>query len=363
MTAIDSQTELSDLTIYENHLASVRSNSSKGASNGSSDKDQWLVVQGTSNSLYALPEHGSGVLNGRPSHILTTQEASLTERPPLSQTANNKDDEINPLSALPEHIGTEVEEDIMWNQTETTLLLNYINDNYGNWFSGNKTKFYKQFITDVLKNRNPTQVKNKVHKLLAKYHKIRSQKNSGGTSPNWAWYTRMDQVFGQRGHTPSTNITGEPKSGNPGVDSSDDSEENKRPTKRKKRVVTTSAPITPRNTTNNLPTANSAPVISTNAHNISPINSFIPQTSNWVEKYWEGKLAMEQREMELQVMLQKEKMQKDFDLQKEKLDIERINAENTKIKLTKDLEQIRLMKMEFEYKLQQHHQIPAPDIH
>ncbi|CAG8512854.1 12744_t:CDS:1, partial [Ambispora leptoticha] len=309
---------------------------------------------------------------------------------------------LETLSVISEANGTEIEEDIMWSSNETTNLLNYIDQNYHAWFSGNKTKFYKQLISEVLKNRNPTQVKNKVHKLLAKYHKIRTQKASGGTAPNWAWYARMDQVFGQHGHTPQNNllIMGDPKPTNnnnhTGVESSDDSEENKRPVKRRKRLTQSSQivpqssqsqppqslPLTSHTTSNiaiasavNPPVINNLDDFTTNAstksgNSNSPSRIIQPpiirhvntSSSDWLETYLKEKLAAERRELEIQNNLKKDKMQYDFQIEKErmkhefeiqnkKIEVEKINAENTQKKLNLDLEHFRIIKLQLELQM------------
>ncbi|CAG8510311.1 5319_t:CDS:2 [Ambispora gerdemannii] len=359
------------------------------------DKTSWLVENTT--ALYNVSDLASSAMAAaRHNHVLTQQESS-----------NNVLERNGGISISGKANGTEMEEDIMWSSSETTSLLSYIDQNYSAWHSGNKTKFYKQLISEVLKNRNPTQVKNKVHKLLAKYHKIRAQKASGGAAPNWTWYARMDQVFGQHGHTPSNNllIMGDPKPTNNnnnnhnGVESSDDSEENKRPTKRRKRLVTQSSqivtqssqsqppqslPLTTHTTSNiTIAPAVNPPVISnlddfnTNASTASSCSNSASRiiqpsiirhvntgSSDWLETYLKEKLAAELRELEIQNNLKKDKMQYDFQIEKERMkhefeiqnkrvEVEKINAENAQKKLNMDLEHFRILKMQLELQVKE----------
>ncbi|KAJ1968540.1 hypothetical protein IWQ62_001189 [Dispira parvispora] len=84
-----------------------------------------------------------------------------------------------------------------WTDAEVDEILNYIKNNFQHW-QQSKAVSYRR-CREQLPNRTEKQIKNKVEKLISKYHKL-CQWRATTTDPessvrNWKWYTKLHDVF------------------------------------------------------------------------------------------------------------------------------------------------------------------------
>ncbi|KAJ1658374.1 hypothetical protein IWQ61_002378 [Dispira simplex] len=84
-----------------------------------------------------------------------------------------------------------------WTDAEVDEILSYIKNNFQHW-QQSKAVSYRR-CREQLPNRTEKQIKNKVEKLISKYHKL-CQWRASTTDPessvrNWKWYTKLHGVF------------------------------------------------------------------------------------------------------------------------------------------------------------------------
>ncbi|CAJ0751004.1 17902_t:CDS:2, partial [Entrophospora sp. SA101] len=90
--------------------------------------------------------------------------------------------------------------DSQWSDREVEILIAYLDENYKNWSSGNKNKFYQALIDkNLLAGKNNEQIKNKLNKLRNSYLKEKKSTNKTGSAPTkWKWFDKLDKIFGTR---------------------------------------------------------------------------------------------------------------------------------------------------------------------
>ncbi|CAJ0874485.1 16554_t:CDS:2 [Entrophospora sp. SA101] len=87
--------------------------------------------------------------------------------------------------------------DSQWSDREVEILIAYLDENYKNWSSGNKNKFYQALIDkNLLAGKNNEQIKNKLNKLRNSYLKEKKSTNKTGSAPTkWKWFDKLDKIF------------------------------------------------------------------------------------------------------------------------------------------------------------------------
>jgi len=93
-----------------------------------------------------------------------------------------------------------------WKESETIILISYLEDNFAEYKNGNKQKFYRDAAFTV-QSRNPLQVKNKMRKLLQIFAKQKLQeRTSGESSSTWKYLARFESLFGGRENVEPTEL-------------------------------------------------------------------------------------------------------------------------------------------------------------
>ncbi|RKP40183.1 hypothetical protein BJ085DRAFT_28202 [Dimargaris cristalligena] len=84
-----------------------------------------------------------------------------------------------------------------WTEEEVAEILSYIKNNFQLWQQSKAVSYRK--CREQLPNRTEKQIKNKVEKLISKYHKLCTWKATTADPQsqvrNWKWYTKLHEVF------------------------------------------------------------------------------------------------------------------------------------------------------------------------
>ncbi|KAJ1992187.1 hypothetical protein H4R33_001112 [Dimargaris cristalligena] len=111
---------------------------------------------------------------GHPPNLL----ANMSHQPPMPNLPNG---------TLTDH----------WTEEEVAEILSYIKNNFQLWQQSKAVSYRK--CREQLPNRTEKQIKNKVEKLISKYHKLCTWKATTADPQsqvrNWKWYTKLHEVF------------------------------------------------------------------------------------------------------------------------------------------------------------------------
>ncbi|RIA88024.1 hypothetical protein C1645_826966 [Glomus cerebriforme] len=66
---------------------------------------------------------------------------------------------------------------VSWEKNEIKILLDYLQENFSSWSKGNKTKFYNDVAKNILPNKKANAIKGR---------------------KDWYWYDQLDMIFGTR---------------------------------------------------------------------------------------------------------------------------------------------------------------------
>ncbi|KAJ1979453.1 hypothetical protein H4R34_002819 [Dimargaris verticillata] len=94
-----------------------------------------------------------------------------------------------------------------WTDAEVDTILAYIKNNFQLWQQSKAVSYRK--CREQLPNRSEKQIKNKVEKLITKYHKLCTWKATTSdphmSVRSWKWYTKLHDVFHSLEQTGATN--------------------------------------------------------------------------------------------------------------------------------------------------------------
>jgi hypothetical protein len=274
----------------------------------------------------SLTEIGKGASGSTPLVALDEQEVffcnsmSVNKAPTATSTATSTEKRVATstekrvarASAKKEGSGD-------WTTDEIEALLCYLDENFRHWSTGKKVLFYQNAASSgLLPGRDNEQIKNKINKLRKKYLDEKVKVNSTGAEPSkWAWYDKMDNIFGHRENiAPSCLIS--TKTVN--VKDSDDESDNQKEEIEEKEVR-------PKKCRKLNPAVMLSDAIST-----------LGESRNQV---WDKRLALQDQERKDKVEIEKLKMEYDFMLKKEELDLEKMKAANEQKQLDLELQKLR----------------------
>ncbi|RGB30346.1 hypothetical protein C1646_817979, partial [Rhizophagus diaphanus] len=96
-----------------------------------------------------------------------------------------------------------VEEETGWNDTNTGLLISFLEDNF-DIYKKNKSNFAKTAATKIFSGKSWEQIKNKLSHLVTKYNELKKRRTK-----KWKWFDRLDALFGTRkNHNPGFLVDG-----------------------------------------------------------------------------------------------------------------------------------------------------------
>ncbi|GES87339.1 hypothetical protein GLOIN_2v1869760 [Rhizophagus clarus] len=180
-----------------------------------------------------------------------------------------------------------------WADSEIKILLEFWRENLEEWKRG-KVKVYQKIVSEnVLPGRTLDQIRNKVGKLRETYLQKKKKANSTGED--------------------SPPISDSENSNN--SENSNDKENYKADEPRKKKRKSTG---------------------------IEGISEVIAAMGESRDRFYEKKLDLEERENQKKFELEEKKLNQQYELEKSKLEIERLRAENEKVKL--ELEMLKFCK-------------------
>ncbi|MGH6876743.1 MAG: hypothetical protein ACREHV_05105 [Rhizomicrobium sp.] len=93
-----------------------------------------------------------------------------------------------------------------WNEYETAVLVDYLEDHFCEYKTGNKQKFHRDAAI-AIQSKDPMQVKNKIRKLMEYYTKQRFKEKAPGESPSqWKYMSRFEELLGGRENVKPTEL-------------------------------------------------------------------------------------------------------------------------------------------------------------
>jgi len=205
--------------------------------------------------------------------------------------------------------------DSQWSDTEVEVLIAYLDENYKNWSSGNKSKFYQSLVDkDLLPDKNNEQIKNKLNKLRNSYLKEKKSTNKTGSAPTkWKWFDKLDEIFGRRENVSPTYLasssTNDTHTSDEKVGEASPKEVGHKSKKKKN-------------------------------NNYEAFSDLIISMNQSKDNFLVKKIELQGKEIDSKMELERYKIDKDVELrrleleiQREKLEVEKLNAENLKKKL------------------------------
>ncbi|GES94171.1 trihelix transcription factor ASIL1-like [Rhizophagus clarus] len=211
-----------------------------------------------------------------------------------------------------------------WTDSEIKILLEFWREKLEEWKQG-KVKVYQKIVSEnVLPGRTLDQIRNKVGKLRETYLQKKKKTNSTGEgSVEWIWFSQMEEILSQSKAINPDYITDSTSDSPPISDSensnnsknSNDKENYKADEPRKKKRKSTG---------------------------IEGISEVIAAMGESRDRFYEKKLDLEERENQKKFELEEKKLNQQYELEKSKLEIERLRAENEKVKL--ELEMLKFRK-------------------
>ena len=181
-----------------------------------------------------------------------------------------------------------------------------------------KVKVYQKIINEnVLPGCTLDQIRNKVGKLREMYLQKKKKANSTGEgSVEWVWFEQMEEILSQSKAINPDYIT-DSTSDSPSISDSEslNNKENNEDEPRKKKRKSAG---------------------------IEGISGAIVAMGESRNKFYEKKLDLEERESQKKFELEEKKLLQQYELEKSKLEIERLRAENEKVKL--ELEMLKFRK-------------------
>jgi hypothetical protein len=222
-----------------------------------------------------------------------------------------------------------VEEETGWDDTNTGLLLSFLEDNF-DIYKKNKSNFAKTAATKVFPGKSWEQIKNKLSRLVTKYNEIKEKESQTGreAQAKWKWFERLDALFGTReNHNPTCLVDGfsdnaqlfnDFKESEAEVSSQ---EKDNQVTKKKRK-----------------------------APSQDPLAEAMISMSNTKQMIWDKRLALENEQFEKRQVIEKEFREAEAAFKREELEVERIKAQTLQKKMEFDMEQSR---MEYQLKMKE----------
>jgi hypothetical protein len=224
-----------------------------------------------------------------------------------------------PATSIEKHIAdvsTKKEGNTDWGVDDIETLLCYLDENFRHWSSGKKIVFYQKAASSgQLPGRDAEQIKNKINRLRKKYLDEKAKANGTGAEPSkWQWYDRMDSIFGHRENvTPSCIISAKSARAKDSDEESDTETKEEINRRKKRRKVNPAAML-------------SDAIVS------------LGESRNQV---WDKRLALQDQERKDRAEIEKLKVEYDFQLKKEELELERIKAANEQKRLDIELAKLK----------------------
>ena len=217
-----------------------------------------------------------------------------------------------------------VEEETGWDDTNTGLLLSFLEDNF-DVYRKNKANFAKTAATKVFPGKSWEQIKNKLSRLITKYNEIKEKERQTGreAQAKWKWFERLDILFGTReNHNPGFLVDG--FSDNTQLfDSFKENEvefNEEVPAEKKDNQITKKR----------------------KSLSQDPLAEAMISMSNAKQMIWEKRLTLEKDQFEKKQMVEKEIREAETTLKREELEVEKIKAETLRRKMEFDMEQSRM---------------------
>jgi hypothetical protein len=217
-----------------------------------------------------------------------------------------------------------VEEETGWDDTNTGLLLSFLEDNF-DVYRKNKANFAKTAAAKVFPGKSWEQIKNKLSRLITKYNEIKEKERQTGreAQAKWKWFERLDILFGTReNHNPGFLVDG--FSDNTQLfDSFKENEiefNEEVPAEKKENQITKKR----------------------KSLSQDPLAEAMISMSNAKQMIWEKRLTLEKDQFEKKQIVEKEIREAETTFKREELEVERIKAETLQRKMEFDMEQSRM---------------------
>ncbi len=198
---------------------------------------------------------------------------------------------------------------------EIQTLLDFWGENLEEWKRG-KMKVYQKILNEnLLPGRTLEQIRNKVGKLREMYLQKKKKANSTGEgSVEWIWYSQMEEILSQSKAINPDYIADSSTLDSDNEDSIDkeNHDEVNEPQKKKKKS------------------------------GIEGLSGVIAAMGESRDRFYEKKIDLKERESQRRYELEEKKLTQQYELEKNKLEIERLRAENEKVKL--ELEMLKFNK-------------------
>jgi hypothetical protein len=198
---------------------------------------------------------------------------------------------------------------------EIQTLLDFWGENLEEWKRG-KMKVYQKIVNEnLLPGRTLEQIRNKVGKLREMYLQKKKKANSTGEgSVEWIWYSQMEEILSQSKAINPDYIADSSTLDSDNEDSNDkeNHDEVNEPQKKKKKS------------------------------GIEGLSGVIAAMGESRDRFYEKKIDLKERESQRRYELEEKKLTQQYELEKNKLEIERLRAENEKVKL--ELEMLKFNK-------------------
>ena len=198
---------------------------------------------------------------------------------------------------------------------EIQTLLDFWEENLEEWKRG-KMKVYQKIVNEnLLPGRTLEQIRNKVGKLREMYLQKKKKANSTGEgSVEWIWYSQMEEILSQSKAINPDYIADSSTLDSDNEDSNDkeNHDEVNEPQKKKKKS------------------------------GIEGLSEVIAAMGESRDRFYEKKIDLKERESQRRYELEEKKLTQQYELEKNKLEIERLRAENEKVKL--ELEMLKFNK-------------------
>ncbi len=217
-----------------------------------------------------------------------------------------------------------VEEETGWDDANTGLLLNFLEDNF-DIYKKNKSSFAKTAVAKVFPGKSWEQIKNKVSRLVTKYNEIKEKENQTGreAQARWRWFERLDALFGTReNHNPTCLVDGFSDNAQLFNDSKESETEIKEEVLSQKKDSQTTK--------------------KRKSLSQDPLAEAMVSMSNTRQVIWEKRLALENEQFEKKQAIEKEIREAEATFKREELEVERIKAQTLQKKMEFDMEQSRM---------------------
>jgi hypothetical protein len=221
-----------------------------------------------------------------------------------------------------EKVGS-VEEETGWDDTNTGLLLSFLEDNF-DIYKKNKSNFAKTAATKVFPGKSWEQIKNKLSRLVTKYNEIKEKESQTGreAQAKWKWFERLDALLGTReNHNPTCLVDGFSDN----VQLFDDSKESEA------EISEVSSQQKDNQATKKRKSLSQ-----------DPLAEAMISMSNTRQMIWEKRLTLENEQFEKKQATEKEIREVEVGFKREELEVERIKAQTLQKKMEFDIEQSRM---------------------